>query len=215
MELAAEIAVDFPEKKVTLVHEGPRGPLPECVGEGVEMVDLEGSRGALAAVHRLRFGRRPLQGLQHVGRKKDHGGVRTVTSCAPDGRWPAVARGDDDEGQVGQVRKVDGLGEVSSQQKSKQDSAAFKQAAVAARNIKVLIGLGRRRREGAEGGGVEAPRAKLGHGACFLGEKKKRGIGLFSFTTVSGHVPGLFVGKDLFVGPNRGSSQQCVRFELC
>lgn len=218
MELATEIAVDFPEKKVTLVHEGPRlmpslGPnasekaLRWLTSRGVEVLLQQSVELDSAGDHCRDF-------TASAGRKitADCHFVcagRPVVSTP----WLEETMMKDKLERFGRlmansnltvnghknVFTIGGIAEVSSQQKSKQDSAAFKQAAVAARNMKVSMG---------EDGGKEQklveyklPGQSLA--MAFVSLRRKEALTQFSFTTASGHVPGCYVSKDLFVGSTR------------
>ncbi|CAL9089482.1 unnamed protein product [Musa acuminata var. zebrina] len=212
VELSAEIAADYPEKKVTLVHEGPRlvqilGPkasekaLRWLKSKGVDVllghsIDLdaisEGQRsfttsaGATitADCHFVCAGR-PLGSswLQHTLLKDNldrFGRLKVDENLRVRGR-----------------KNVFAIGDVVDLPEIKQGFSARKHAAVAAKNMKLLLRGGKEEKMA-----VYKPRSAAATPAVVsLG--RRQAVAQFPFTTVSGYIPGLFKSKDLYVGWNR------------
>lgn len=81
-------------------------------------------------------------------------------------------------------------------QEIKQGFSARKHAAVAAKNIKLLLRGGKEEKMA-----VYKPRSAAAPAVVSLG--RREAVAQFPFTTVSGYIPGLFKSKDLYVGWNR------------
>ncbi|KAJ8460380.1 hypothetical protein OPV22_033306 [Ensete ventricosum] len=212
VELSAEIAVDYPEKKVTLVHEGPR--LLQILGQkasekalkwlkskGVDVllghsIDLdaisEGQRSfmtsagaTITADCHFACAGRPLGSswLQHTLLKDDldrFGRLKVDENLRVRGR-----------------KNVFAIGDVVDLPEIKQGFSARKHAAVATKNIKLLLRGGKEEKMA-----VYKPRSAAAAPAVVsLG--RRQAVAQFPFTTVSGYIPGLFKSKDLYVGWNR------------
>ncbi|XP_009418551.2 uncharacterized protein LOC103998722 [Musa acuminata AAA Group] len=215
VELSAEIAADYPEKKVTLVHEGPRllqilGPkasekaLRWLKSKGVDVllghsIDLdaisEGQRsfttsaGATitADCHFVCAGR-PLGSswLQHTLLKDNldrFGRLKVDENLRVRGR-----------------KNVFAIGDVVDLPEIKQGFSARKHAAVAAKNMKLLLRGGKEEKMA-----VYKPRSAAAAAAApaVVSSGRRQAVAQFPFTTVSGYIPGLFKSKDLYVGWNR------------
>jgi NADH dehydrogenase FAD-containing subunit len=207
VELAGELAVDFSEKKVTLVHSGSRlleflGPkasnktLAWLKSRKVEVkleqrVNLSNildntyvtSTGETikADCHFLCIGKPLASKWLHETILKDtldeYGRLRVDENLRVKGRHNIFAIGD-----------ITDINEI------KQGYLAQKHAVIAAKNIKLLLS-GRKEKKMAiyEPGSVTAIVSLGRHDA----------IAQFPFTTVIGLVPGLIKSKDLFVGKTR------------
>ncbi|CAN8255120.1 unnamed protein product, partial [Cochlearia groenlandica] len=209
VELAAEIAVDFPAKKVTLVHNGPR--LLEFVGQkaadkafewlnskNVEVilnqrVDLNsatdgnktyrtsGGETVHADCHFLCIGK-PLssQWLKQTNLKDKLDGKGRVMV--------------DEYLRVNGLKNVFAIGDITDIMEMKQGYIAEKHASVATNNIKLLMSGGNEKKMSSYKPGSDIAIISLG---------RKDSVAQFPFMTVSGCVPGLIKSKDLFVGKTR------------
>ncbi|WZY75325.1 hypothetical protein YC2023_021709 [Brassica napus] len=209
VELAAEIAVDFPEKKVTLVHKGPR--LLEFVGEKAadkafdwleskkvevilnQSVDLSsasegnktyrtsGGETIHADCHFLCVGK-PLSSQWLSG---------TVLKDSFDGKGRVMV---DEHLRVKDRKNVFAIGDITNIPEMKQGYIAESHANVAVKNIKVMMSGGKRKRLSTYKPGPEIAIVSLG---------RKDSVAQFPFVTVVGCLPGLIKSKDLFVGKTR------------
>ncbi|KAJ4910894.1 FAD/NAD(P)-binding oxidoreductase family protein [Raphanus sativus] len=209
VELAAEIAVDFPEKKVTLVHKGPR--LLEFVGEKAadkafdwleskkvevilnQSVDLSsasdgnktyktsGGETIHADCHFLCVGK-PLASQWLNG---------TVLKDSLDGKGRVMV---DEHLRVKDRKNVFAIGDITNILEMKQGYIAESHANVAVKNIKVMMSGGKRKKLSTYKPGSEIAIVSLG---------RKDSVAQFPFVTVVGCLPGLIKSKDLFVGKTR------------
>lgn len=212
VELAGEIAVDFPEKKVTVVHNGPR------------LVEFLGPKAASKALDWLTSKKVEVKFNQKVNLSNiADGSEKYVTSAGetikadshflcigkPLGsEWLKETVLRDSLDEFGRL-KVDlnlrikgrknifAIGDITDVKEMKQGYLAHKHALVAAKNIKILM----------TGGGKEnkmstyEPNSMTGIAIVSLG--RKDAVAQFPFATLSGLIPGLIKSKDLFVGKTR------------
>ncbi|CAA0384418.1 unnamed protein product [Arabidopsis thaliana] len=209
VELAAEIAVDFPEKKVTIVHNGPR--LLEFVGQKAadkafewmkskrvevilnQRVDLSsasdgsktyrtsGGETIHADCHFLCTGK-PLASEWLKG---------TVLKDNLDGKGRLMV---DEYLRVKGRKNVFAIGDITDVPEMKQGYIAEKHASVATKNIKLLMSGGNEKKMSTYKPGPDIAIISLG---------RKDSVAQFPFMTVSGCIPGLIKSKDLFVGKTR------------
>ncbi|KAL0729546.1 hypothetical protein Bca4012_025639 [Brassica carinata] len=209
VELAAEIAVDFPEKKVTLVHKGPR--LLEFVGDKAadkafdwleskkvevilnQSVDLSsasdgkrtyrtsGGETIHADCHFLCVGK-PLSSQWLNG---------TVLKDSLDGKGRVMV---DEHLRVKDRKNVFAIGDITNIPEMKQGYIAESHANVAVKNIKVMMSGWKRKKLSTYKPGSEIAIVSLG---------RKDSVAQFPFVTVVGCLPGLIKSKDLFVGKTR------------
>ncbi|WOL17378.1 apoptosis-inducing factor [Canna indica] len=208
VQLAGEIAVDYPEKKVTLVHEGSR------------LLQFLGPKASEKALKRLRSKLVEVLLDQSVNLNSTTNGDGVFTTSAGrsvsadchfvcGGRplsssWLKQTMLEDKLDRFGRLMvegnlRVRGLKNVFAigsiiDITDKQGCLAYKHAAVAAKNIKLLLKGGKEEKLA-----LYKPSSSL----AFVSLGRKVAVVQFSFTTVSGHIPGLFTSKDLFVKWNR------------
>ncbi|KAG7556053.1 FAD/NAD(P)-binding domain [Arabidopsis suecica] len=209
VELAAEIAVDFPEKKVTLVHKGPR--LLEFVGQKAadkasdwleskkvevilnQSVDLSsasdgnktyrtsGGETIHADCHFLCVGK-PLSSQWLNG---------TVLKDSLDGKGRVMV---DEYLRIRGRSNVFAIGDITNIPEMKQGYIAETHANVVVKNIKVMMLGGKKKKMSTYKPGSEMAIVSLG---------RKDSVAQFPFVTVVGCLPGLIKSKDLFVGKTR------------
>uniref|UniRef100_A0A1J3EB76 Apoptosis-inducing factor-like protein A n=1 Tax=Noccaea caerulescens TaxID=107243 RepID=A0A1J3EB76_NOCCA len=210
VELAAEIAVDFPEKKVTMVHKGPR--LLEFVGEKAadkafdwleskkvevilnQSVDLNaasdgnktyrtsGGETVHADCHFLCVGK-PLSSQWLSG---------TVLRDSLDGKGRVMV---DEYLRIKDRKNVFAIGDITNIPEMKQGYIAENHANVVVKNIKAMMSSsGKKKKMSSYKPGPEIAIVSLG---------RKDSVAQFPFVTVVGCLPGLIKSKDLFVGKTR------------
>ncbi|KAK8515698.1 hypothetical protein V6N13_139333 [Hibiscus sabdariffa] len=209
VELAGEIATDFPGKKVTLVHKGPR--LLEFIGTKASDKSLGWLRSKKVEVK--------LEQAIDLNSTSDENRVyRTSTgeSIEADCRFLCVAKplatawlGEtilktnlDKNGRlmVDEHLRVKGrsnifaIGDITDIPELKQGYIAHKHALVVCKNLNLLMS-----------GGKESKMTKYkpGSAIAMVSLGRKEAVAQFPFTTLSGRVPGLLKSRDLFVGRTR------------
>lgn len=208
VELAGEIAVDFPDKKVKLVHRGTRllefvtpaaskKALNWLTSKKVEVilgqsVDLEGSSDGIyqtsggenieADCHFLCAGK-PLAsswlGETFLNKSMDGKGRITV----------------DKHLMVTGHTNIFALGDITDIPEIKQGYLAKQHAEVAAKNLKHLIA-------GSNESKFSSYKANTS-GIAIISLGRKEGLAQFPFMSLIGCVPGILKSKDLFVGKSR------------
>ncbi|KAF7805747.1 apoptosis-inducing factor-like protein A-like [Senna tora] len=209
VELAGEIASDFPSKKVTLVHKGPRlldfiGPkaadktLSWLKSKKVD-VKLEQSVNLSA----IKEGSKEYQ--TSLGEKIEADCHFLCTSRNSGSAWLEKTELKNELDVLGRL-KVDqylrvcgrpnifAIGDISDVPEIKQGFCAQKQATLVVRNLKVLIEGGK---EGSMGTYTPLPPVAI----VSLG--RKEAVAQLPGLTVIGRVPGLIKSGDLFVGKTR------------
>ncbi|CAN0923452.1 Ferroptosis suppressor protein 1 [Linum grandiflorum] len=211
VELAAEIAVDFPGKEVTLVHNGPRllefiGPkagakaLKWLKSKKVEVKleqrvdlnnvsDVDGSKVYLtttgetikADCHFLCAGK-PLASSW----LKD-----TVLGDSLDSKGRLMV---DEHLKVKGRDNVFAIGDITDVPEMKQGYLAQSHATVVAKNLKVMMSSGKQCRLSSYKPGLEMAIVSLG---------RREAVAQFPFATVGGVLPGYIKSKDMFVGKTR------------
>ncbi|KAL3530325.1 hypothetical protein ACH5RR_009647 [Cinchona calisaya] len=209
VELAAEIAVDFPEKKVTLVHDGPR--LLEFIGPKASNKTLDWLKTKNVDVK--------LQQSIEMDRSSDGSNAYITSShekieadchflCTgkPLGSaWLKETILKDSMDNFGRLKVDDNLrikghknimaiGDITDIKGVKQGYFAQKHALIAAKNIKIMMD-----------GEKETKMAiyKPHSIKVIVSLGRQDAVAQFPFTTLIGLVPGMIKSKDLFVGKTR------------
>ncbi|KAH6793670.1 oxidoreductase family protein [Perilla frutescens var. hirtella] len=209
VELAAEIAVDFPEKKVTLVHEGSR------------LLEFMGPKAADKALEWLKSRRVEVKLRQSIDLnncseesktfvtssgetiRADH--LLVCTGKPPGSAWMRESVLKDSIDSFGRLRVDENLrvkgcknifavGDITDIKEIKQGYLAQKHALVAAKNLKVMMVGGQERK-------MTSYKPNFVKVIVSLG--RHDAVAQFSLTTLIGLVPGLIKSKDLFVGKTR------------
>ncbi|XVE59644.1 hypothetical protein DITRI_Ditri05aG0062700 [Diplodiscus trichospermus] len=209
VELAGEIATDFPEKKVTLVHNGPR--LLEFVEKKAaekalrwlrsrkvevkleQAVDLNSTSDG-SQVYQTSTGESIKADCHFLGAEKPLASAwlnETILNANldEDGRLMV-----DEYLRVKGRTNIFAIGDITDIPELKLGYVAEKHASVVAKNLKLLMA-----------GGKESKMStyKPGSAAVFVSLGRKYAIAQFPFTTISGRIAGLFKSKDMFVGWTR------------
>ncbi|XP_022752522.1 apoptosis-inducing factor homolog A-like [Durio zibethinus] len=209
VELAGEIATDFPEKKVTLVHKGSR--LLEFIGAKASDKTLSWLRSRKVEVK--------LEQAVDLNSTSDDSQVyqtSTGESIKVDCHFLCVGKplasawlnettlktNLDKKGRlmVDEYLRVKGrsnifaIGDITDIPELKQGYLAQRHALVVAKNLKLLMAGGKESKMSKYGPGSEIALVSLG---------RKAAVAQFPFTTISGFVPGLLKSRDLFVGRTR------------
>ncbi|KAJ1440752.1 hypothetical protein SESBI_01825 [Sesbania bispinosa] len=210
VELAAEIAVDFPDKKVTIVHKGSR--LLEYIGTKASRKTLKWLKSKKVEVKLEQSV--DLDSFTDENKTYQTSLGETVEAdahflCIGKPLGSAWLREtllkDDIDGngriQVDEHLRVKGrsnifaIGDITDIQEIKQGMHAQSHAQVVAKNLRLLI----------EGGGKERKlgtyKAQPPISIVSLG--RKHGVAQFPFMTVIGRFPGMIKSGDLFVGKTR------------
>lgn len=209
VELAGEIAADFSEKKVTLVHHGSR------------LLEFIGPKASSKALDWLKSKRVDVKLEQTIDLNNIEEGSKTyVTSSGQTinadclfvctgkpvaSSWlkdTALENNLDKSGRL----KVDlhmrvkghmnifAIGDITDIKENKQGYVAQKHALVAAKNLKLLVN-----------GASESKMASYEPQAIkvMVSLGRRDAVAQFTFTTTMGLLPGLIKSKDLFVGKTR------------
>ncbi|PON47268.1 FAD/NAD(P)-binding domain containing protein [Trema orientale] len=209
VELAGEIAVDFPDKLLTLVHNGSR--LLEFIGlkaadktlnwltskkvevkleqsvslndisDGGKVFQTSGGESLKADCHFVCTGR-PLGSTWLKG---------TLLKSSLDNRGRLMV---DENLRVKGRKNIFAIGDITDIPEIKQGYLAQKHALVAAKNLKLLM-------TGEEGRKLEIYRPSSIKAIVSLG--RRDAVAQLPFTTVCGSVPGMIKSRDLFVGKTR------------
>ncbi|GLJ23326.1 hypothetical protein SUGI_0441320 [Cryptomeria japonica] len=209
VELAGEIAVDFPEKKVILIHSGSR--LLEFVGEKASRKALSWLKSKKVEVH---FNERiDLKSISEtttsfttnsgkIINADSHFvciGKKVGTSWFKDSAFAGAV---DERGlvKVDSSLRVEGqtnvfaAGDIINVKELKQGFCAQKHAQVIAENIKKLSKNPKQAK-------LSTYKASPAMALVSLG--RNVAVGQFPFGAFSGRLPGMIKSKDLFVGPTR------------
>ncbi|XP_071723890.1 uncharacterized protein [Rutidosis leptorrhynchoides] len=210
VELAAEIAVDYPGKQVTLVHKGPR--LMEFVGEKASRKALSWlkSKGVDVKLNQTV----DLEGKDADGCYETSSGESVKADCyflcigKPSGSgWLKESMLKDKLDGKGRLMvdanlRVEGhanifaIGDITDIPELKQGYLAEKHAGVVAKNVKVLT----------SGGGEQSKLAvykAAGADVALVSLGRKDGVAQFPLVTISGRIPGIIKSGDLFIGKTR------------
>ncbi|GLJ23327.1 hypothetical protein SUGI_0441330 [Cryptomeria japonica] len=209
VELAGEIAVDFPEKKVIILHAGSR--LLEFVGEKASRKTLAFLKKKKVEVH---FNERiDLNSITETttsfttsSGKTIHAdchfvciGKRLGSSWMKDSMFGNAVDGRgqikvDSSLRVEGTSNVFAAGDVINVKELKQGMCAQKHAQVIAENIKKLSKNPKQSKLGTYKASPDMAIVTLGRNIA---------MGQFPFGTFCGRIPGMIKSKDLFVGPTR------------
>ncbi|KAF3566421.1 hypothetical protein DY000_02018248, partial [Brassica cretica] len=132
VELAAEIAVDFPEKKVTLVHKGPK--LLEFIGE----------KAADKAFDWFKSKKVEVILNQSVDLNSASDGNKTYKTS---GAWMVKGEMVDEHLRIKDRKNVFTIGDITSILEMKQGYIAEMHANVAVKNIKVMMSGGEKKKK--------------------------------------------------------------------
>ncbi|KAG8387439.1 hypothetical protein BUALT_Bualt02G0021500 [Buddleja alternifolia] len=209
VELAAEIAVDFPDKKVVLVHKGSR------------LLEFIGPKAADKTLQWLKSKKVEVKLGQSVDLNESSEGSKTyVTSngevikadccfmCTgkpPGSAWLQETMLKDSIDGFGRLKvdenlrvkgykNVFAIGDITDVKEIKQGYLAQKHALIAAKNLKLLMN-----------GGKEDKMAsyKTNSTKVIVSLGRQDAVAQFPLTTLIGLVPGFIKSKDLFVGKTR------------
>ncbi|GLT48661.1 hypothetical protein SLA2020_222710 [Shorea laevis] len=209
VELAGEIAVDFPDKKVTIVHKGPR--LLEFIGFKAAKKTLDWLKSKNVEVK--------LEQSVNLNSVSDGGKVYQTSAgetieadcyflCTGKPLGSAWLRETllktnldkggglmvDEHLRVKGHKNIFAIGDITDIPELKQGYLAQSHASVVAKNLKLLMA-----------GGKESKMAtyKPGSAMAIVSLGRKEAVAQFPFMTVSGCIPGMVKSKDLFVGKTR------------
>ncbi|GAB4859835.1 hypothetical protein Ancab_011315 [Ancistrocladus abbreviatus] len=210
VELAGEIAVDFPDKKVTLVHKGYRllefiGPkasskaLSWLTAKNVEVklessVDLK-SVSPKSQTYKTSTGENIKSDCHFVCIGSPLGSAwlkGTVLEANLDRNGSLMVDG---YLRVKGHENIFAIGDITDIQELKLGFYAQKQASKAAKNLKILLA-----------GGDESKMVKYqapSKAIAFVSLGRKEAVAQLPFMTVIGRVPGKIKSRDLFVGRTR------------
>uniref|UniRef100_A0A5B7BK31 Putative Apoptosis-inducing factor-B-like protein n=1 Tax=Davidia involucrata TaxID=16924 RepID=A0A5B7BK31_DAVIN len=209
VELAGEIAFDFPDKMVTLVHNGSR------------LLEFIGPKASNKTLDWLKSKNVEVKLEQSVNLDSISDGSKTYHTSAGDiikadchflctGRplgsaWLNQTVLKDNLDNFGRLKvdenlrvkgrkNVFAIGDITDVQEIKQGYLAQKHALVAAKNLKLLMTGGRESKMA-----TYEPRSIK----VIVSLGRQDAVAQFPFTTIIGLVPGLIKSKDLFVGKTR------------
>ncbi|KAJ3698456.1 hypothetical protein LUZ61_002161 [Rhynchospora tenuis] len=209
VELAGEIATDFPDKKVTLVHKGERL---------IEFIGLKASTKALKwlkskKVEVLLGQTVDLDSVSESSREfKTSAGTTVSADCyfvcigkplSSDWLSNTILKDSldehgrvkvDDKFRVRGQDKIFAIGDITDVKELKQGYLAHAHATLVAKNIKLLM-------KGEKESGLSPYKPSAAMAIVSLG--RKSAVAQFPFMTVSGRFPGMIKSKDLFVGRTR------------
>ncbi|KAK7257588.1 hypothetical protein RIF29_31659 [Crotalaria pallida] len=210
VELAGEIAVDFPEKKLTLVHKGSR--LLEFIGakaadktlNWLKSRNVEVKLEQSVDLNSVTEGHKIYQTSHGETIEADCHFLCIGKPLASAWLRETVLKNDlDSQGRikVDEHLRVKGrtnifaIGDITDIPEIKQGFLATKQAEVVAKNLKVII----------EGGRVckLSTYKPLGSALAIVSLGRKDAVAQFPLLTISGRIPGFIKSGDLFVGKTR------------
>ncbi|XP_050279711.1 uncharacterized protein LOC126720903 [Quercus robur] len=209
VELAGEIAVDFPGKNITLVHKGSR------------LLEFVGQRAAKRTMNWLKSKRVEVKLEQKVDLGTDSDEIKMYKTSAGEtiradchflctgiplcSAWlkeTMLKKNLDGQGRlrVDESLRVKGrknifaIGDITDVPEIKQGFLAHKHALLAAKNLKILMMGGRESK-------LATYKASSALAIVSLG--RTEAVAQFPFTTIIGCIPGMIKSKDLFVGKTR------------
>ncbi|GMN60999.1 hypothetical protein TIFTF001_030081 [Ficus carica] len=207
VELSAEIATDFPGKKVTLVHRGSR--LLEFVGSKAsrkalnwliskkvevlldQSVNLD---GVSDGVYQTSKGETIKADCHFLCTGKPLGSSWLKETVLKDSLDTNGRLTVDEHLRVRGHQNVFGIGDITDVKEIKQGYLAQRHAQVVGKNLKLLL-KGRKERKMAT--------YKPGSAIAMVTLGRKEGVAQFPFVTLSGRIPGKLKSGDLFVGTTR------------
>ncbi|KAF3342083.1 apoptosis-inducing factor 2 isoform X1 [Carex littledalei] len=211
VELAGEIVTDFPDKKVTLVHKGPRL---------LEFLGVKASTKAMKWLKSKKFEVLLEQTVDidlddSVGEFKTSAGKTISADCHFVATGKAVGSGwlrktilkdmldehgrlkVDDKLRVIGHDKIFAIGDITNVKEMKLGYIAQEHATVVAKNINLLM------KKGSEKESKGLSSYKPGSAITVVSLGRKNAVGQLPFMTVSGCLPTMFKSKDLFLGWTR------------
>ncbi|KAI9074423.1 hypothetical protein K1719_043617 [Acacia pycnantha] len=209
VELAGEIAVDFPDKKVTLVHKGSR--LVEFIGpkaadktlKWFESKGVEVKLEQRVELNSIADGNKTYQTSHGEIIEADCHFVCTAKPLGTAWLKETVLKNDldahgritvDEHLRVKGRKNIFAIGDITNIPEIKQGFLAQKQAEVVVNNLRLLT----------EGGDENKMKTYKPHSAlAIVSLGRKDAVAQFPFITISGRVPGLVKSGDLFVGKTR------------
>ncbi|RVW70604.1 Apoptosis-inducing factor 2 [Vitis vinifera] len=207
VELAGEIVVDFPDKKVTLVHRGSR--LLEFIGAKASKKALDWLTSKKVEVllnqsvdintasdgtYQTSGGETIIADCHFVCTGKPIGSSwlkDTILKDNLDGHGKLVV---DDNLRVRGLKNVFAIGDITAIPEIQQGYLAQRHAVVAAKNIKMLMS-----------GEKETKLAtyKPGSAIAIVSLGRRDAVAQLPFATICGCIPGMIKSRDLFVGKTR------------
>ncbi|TYI48691.1 hypothetical protein E1A91_D13G264400v1 [Gossypium mustelinum] len=209
VELAGEISTDFPDKKVTLVHKGPRlleyiGPKASDKGLSLlrskkvdvklqQSVDLKSASDG-SQLYRTSTGESIKADCHFLCTRVPLSTAwlnETIlkTNLDKDGRLKV-----DEYLRVKGRSNIFAIGDITDVPELKLGHAAIHHAYLVAKNLKLLMGGGKESKMSVYKPGPEVAMVSLG---------RKHAVAQFPFATVGGRIPGLIKSGDMFVGRTR------------
>ncbi|XP_052170479.1 uncharacterized protein LOC127786829 [Diospyros lotus] len=207
VELAGEIAVDFPEKKVTLVHRGSR--LLEFIGPKAGKKALEWLRSEKVSVimgqsinlTSVSDGVYQTSGGESISADcffdctgKDMGSLwlkQTILKDSLDIHGRLIV---DENMRVKGHKNVFGIGDITDVPELKQGHSARRHAMVAAKNLKLLL-------SGGAGSGMAIYRPA--RPVAFVSLGRNQAVAQIFCLAIMGSIPGMIKSKGLFVKKTR------------
>ncbi|KAL5709151.1 hypothetical protein ACHQM5_019871 [Ranunculus cassubicifolius] len=212
VELAGEISVDFPQKKVTLVNKGARlmefvnpkaskKALRWLVSKNVEVlldqsIDVNSITDGKKTTYQTSSGQTIVADCHFVcvGTPLSGPWLRdTVLKGLLDTRGRLMV---DEHLKVKTRKNVFAVGDITDIPEIKQGYLAQEHAKVVAKNIKLLMG-------GADEKRLWVYKCAKGKAIALVSLGRKRGIAQFPFMTISGWIPGKIKSEGLFVEKTR------------
>ncbi|WOL19747.1 apoptosis-inducing factor [Canna indica] len=209
VELAGEIAVDYPEKKVTIVHKGPR--LLEFIGDKAAKKTLDWMKSKKVEV--LLNQTVDLNSISEGdGVYMTSAGEKITADChfvcvgkPPGSSWLQESVLKDCLNKNGQLivdeylrvrgrSNIFAVGDITDVPEIKQGFLANKHAMVVVKNMKMLM-------KGADESKLAKYKASSAMAILTLG--RKEAVAQLPIGTMIGWLPGLLKSKDLFVGKTR------------
>ncbi|KAI4322469.1 hypothetical protein L6164_022161 [Bauhinia variegata] len=210
VELAAEIAVDFPEKKVTIVHKGSR--LLEYIGpkasrkthKWLKSKKVEVKLEQSVDLNSAEYGNKTYQTTRGESIQAD---IHYLCIGKPlSSAWLSetilknYVNGEgrikvDENLRVKGKNNIFAIGDITDVPEIKQGVYAQGQAQVVAKNLRLLF------EDGKKGTKLGTYKAQPAISLVSLG--RKHGLAQFPFMTVIGRFPGMIKSGDLFVGKTR------------
>ncbi|KAG2670664.1 hypothetical protein I3843_14G095100 [Carya illinoinensis] len=209
VELAGEIAVDFPDKAVTLVHNGSR------------LLEFIGPKASEKSLHWLKSKKVEVKLEQRVDSNSLSDESKTYQTSAgeifradchflctgtpPGSAWlkETVLKNNldkygrlmvDENLRVKGRKNIFAIGDITDIREIKQGHLAQKHALVAAKNLKLLMTGGKESKMA-----IYEPRSVK----AIVSLGRQDAVAQFPLTTIIGIVPGMIKSRDLFVGKTR------------
>ncbi|CAN6562157.1 unnamed protein product [Malus baccata var. baccata] len=207
VELAGEIAIDFPEKKVTLVHRGSR--LLEFIGLKASQKALDWliSKNVEVVLNESVNLNNVSDGfIQTSSGEVIAADCHFVCTAKPMGSsWLRESILQNDLDMQGRLmvdrnmrvrghKNIFAVGDITDVKEIKQGYLAQRHAEVTAENLKLLLSGRNESKMATYKPGLEMALVSLG---------RKEGIAQFPLVTISGCIPGMIKSGDLFVGKTR------------